>query len=113
MAPPQFAFQDQADRGAKVAQKKDAGVVQKQEAAGQCVAPATPVIETTNEAWSHYMNGCGSSVDIGPIAIQTLLDTEAFQAKPDGMGPNLERFGGTPYRYNTATRSFTFQNPGY
>ncbi|MBK9448538.1 MAG: hypothetical protein IPN95_03840 [Bacteroidetes bacterium] len=188
MAPPQFAFQDQADRGAKVAQKKDAGVVQKQEAAGQCVAPATPVIETTNEAWSHYMNGCGSSVDIGPIAIQTLLDSEAFQAKhqritgglttsltgnfsvdmtwkvfhigrtnvdynvqcngdqctvtytlfvndgfwdvdyidetvlgglgfdayqPDGMGPNLERFGGTPYRYNTATRSFTFQNPGY
>lgn len=33
--------------------------------------------------------------------------------QPDGMGPNLERLGGQPYYYNTTTRSFTFQNPGY
>lgn len=33
--------------------------------------------------------------------------------QPDGMGPNLERFGGQPYRYNTATLSFNFYNPGY
>lgn len=33
--------------------------------------------------------------------------------QPDGMGPNLERLGGQPYHYNTATRSFTFRNPGY
>jgi hypothetical protein len=33
--------------------------------------------------------------------------------QPDGMGPNLERLGGKPYHYNTTTRAFTFQNPGY
>jgi hypothetical protein len=32
---------------------------------------------------------------------------------PDGMGLHLERLGGSPYHYPTATRSFTFKNPGY
>ena len=38
------------------------------------------------------------------------LGFDSYQ--PDGMGPNLER-GGDPYHYNTASRSFTFKNPGY
>jgi hypothetical protein len=33
--------------------------------------------------------------------------------QPDGMGPNLERFGGKPYHYKPATLSFNFYNPGY
>ncbi len=188
MPPPQFAFQDAADRNGAVAQKKDAGVAQKQDAGGQCLAETTSVIETTNQAWNHYMNGGGCAVDIGPDSIQALLDSETFQTKhqritgglttsltgnfsvdmtwkvfhigrtnvdysvqcngdqctvtytlfvndgfwdvdeldeavlgglgfdsyqPDGTGPNLERMGGTPYHYNTATRSYTFDNPGY
>lgn len=32
--------------------------------------------------------------------------------QPDGMGPNLER-GGDPYHYNTSSKSYTFDNPGY
>jgi hypothetical protein len=28
--------------------------------------------------------------------------------KPDGMGPNLERFGGVPYRYATRTRTYFY-----
>lgn len=151
-------------------------------------AQTTPVIETTGQAFSHYFNGNGASVDIGPNSIDTLLGTEDFLTRhnritgglttslsgnfsvdmtwevfhigrtnvdynvvcngdectvtytlfggdgfwdpdfidentlgrlglpwfqPDGPGPNLERFGGTPYHYNTATRSFTFTNPGY
>jgi RHS repeat-associated protein len=31
--------------------------------------------------------------------------------KPDGMGPNLERFGGQPYYYLTRTRTFFFKPP--
>ena len=33
--------------------------------------------------------------------------------KPDGLGPNLERFGGTPYRYIPQTVSYIRNNPGY
>ena len=33
--------------------------------------------------------------------------------QPDGLGPNLERFGGTPYRYLTTTEVYKFKNPGY
>lgn len=192
MPPPQFALQNGSDSGAGVAQKQDAGVAQKQDAGGQSMtlaaAQTTPVIETTGQAWSHYMNGGGRSVDIGPNTIQLLLNHPEFQRRhgritgglttamsgsfsvdmtgtmfhlgrtninysiqvsgnqctvtytlfvhdgfwdvdfidentlgrlglpwfqPDGKGPNLERFGGTPYDYNTATRSFTFANPGY
>ncbi len=151
-------------------------------------ANTAAVVDSTSAAWSHYMNGGGRSVDIGPNSIQSLLDHDTFKQKharitgglttslsgnfsvdmtssvfhigrtnvdynvvvngdqctvtytlfrgdgfwdvdfidentlgrlglpwfqPDGKGPNLERFGGTPYDYNTATRSFTFANPGY
>lgn len=181
MAPPAFSFQDQP--GEAVVQKQDAGTT-----APEQEEQTTPVIETTGQAWSHYMNGGGASVDIGPTSIQSLIDSEDFQFRhgritggltsalsgnfsvdmtgtvfhigrtnveyniecsgenctvtytlfvndgfwdvdfidenilgrlgsrrhqADGMGPNLERFGGQPYHYNTATRSFTFTNPGY
>jgi hypothetical protein len=33
--------------------------------------------------------------------------------QPDGPGPNLERFGGTPYPYNPVRGTYTFPNPGY
>jgi RHS repeat-associated protein len=33
--------------------------------------------------------------------------------KPDGLGPNLERLGGTPYPYIPSTVIFNFPNPGY
>jgi hypothetical protein len=32
---------------------------------------------------------------------------------PDGPGPNLERFGGTPYYYNPVKFVILFPNPGY
>jgi RHS repeat-associated protein len=32
---------------------------------------------------------------------------------PDGMGPNLERFGGHPYPFVPVTATETFPNPGY
>jgi len=35
------------------------------------------------------------------------------QLQPDGLGPNLERFGGTPYPYNPIIGTCTFPNPGY
>ncbi|MFN8395379.1 MAG: hypothetical protein U0176_12115 [Bacteroidia bacterium] len=190
MAAPAFALTSQSQAGANPVQKKDAGVVQKQDAGGGAAAPVrtTPVIETTSQAWSHYMNGGGASVDIGPNSINSLINHPDFQRRhqritgglttsltgnfsvdmtstifhigrtnieyavtcngdqctvnyrlfvndgfwdvdfidetvlgglgfdsyqPDGMGPNLERFGGSPYHYNVATRSFTFRNPGY
>lgn len=40
-----------------------------------------------------------------------LLGEPLFQ--PDGPGPNLERFGGTPYPYNPVRGTYTFPNPGY
>ncbi len=169
---------------------KQGGTVQRQQATTAQAAPqqTTPVIETTRQAWGHYMNGGGTPVDIGPNTITSLLALEDFQRRhrritggltssltgnfsvdmtgtvfhvgrtnidyevivngdkctvnytlfvndgfwdvdfidetilgglgsprhqADGMGPNLERFGGQPYRYNTARRSFTFDNPGY
>jgi len=33
--------------------------------------------------------------------------------EPDGLGPNLERLGGTPYSYIPSTVIITFPNPGY
>lgn len=33
--------------------------------------------------------------------------------KPDGLGPNLERFGGTPYMYIPSIFKITYPNPGY
>ncbi len=33
--------------------------------------------------------------------------------QPDGLGPNLERFGGTPYMYIPSTFKITYPNPGY
>ncbi|MFL0091697.1 hypothetical protein, partial [Tenacibaculum maritimum] len=39
------------------------------------------------------------------------LGVESF--KPDGLGPNLERFGGIPYRYLPQTISYKAKNPGY
>ena len=33
--------------------------------------------------------------------------------KPDGMGPNLERPGGTPYRYIPMRFQIRYKNPGY
>jgi len=39
------------------------------------------------------------------------LGIEKYQ--PDGPGPNLERLGGTPYKYNTTTSGFYFTDPGY
>lgn len=33
--------------------------------------------------------------------------------KTDGMGPNLERIGGTPYPYMPIIGTFLFPNPGY
>lgn len=33
--------------------------------------------------------------------------------QPDGMGPNLERFGGTPYPYVPVKGTYDFPNPGY
>ncbi len=33
--------------------------------------------------------------------------------KPDGLGPNLERFGGTPYRYIPQQAIWTIPDPGY
>ena len=33
--------------------------------------------------------------------------------KPDGMGPNLEHSGGTPYRYIPMRFQITYKNPGY
>lgn len=190
MAAPAFSLTNESENANPV-QKKDAGVVQKQDAGGAVAAApvaATPVIETTAQAWSHYMNGGGASVDIGPTSINSLINHPDFQRRhqritgglttsltgnfsvdmtstifhigrtnveyavtcngdqctvnyrlfvndgfwdvdfidetvlgglgfdsyqPDGMGPNLERFGGSPYHYNVATRSFTFRNPGY
>ena len=32
---------------------------------------------------------------------------------PDGVGPNLERFGGVPYPYTPIKAIYTFPNPGY
>jgi RHS repeat-associated protein len=34
-------------------------------------------------------------------------------AKPDGLGPNLERFGGTPFPYIPVKVTANFKNPGY
>ncbi|MFL0106899.1 RHS repeat domain-containing protein [Tenacibaculum maritimum] len=39
------------------------------------------------------------------------LGVESF--RPDGLGPNLERFGGIPYRYLPQTISYKAKNPGY
>ncbi len=33
--------------------------------------------------------------------------------QPDGLGPNLERFGGQPYPYIPSTVIYSFPNPGY
>jgi len=33
--------------------------------------------------------------------------------RPDQLGPNLERFGGTPYPYIPTIIHFPFPNPGY
>jgi RHS repeat-associated protein len=33
--------------------------------------------------------------------------------KPDGLGPNLERFNGTPYAFRSVKGWSTFKNPGY
>jgi len=33
--------------------------------------------------------------------------------QPDGLGPNLERFGGTPYPYIPVFKEYKFNNPGY
>jgi hypothetical protein len=35
------------------------------------------------------------------------------QYQPDGLGPNLERLGGTPYPYIPTTVIYSFPNPGY
>lgn len=34
-------------------------------------------------------------------------------SSPDGMGPNLEMFGGKPYYYVPRTIEYIFINPGY
>ena len=34
---------------------------------------------------------------------------EWTNTRPDGLGPNLERFGGTPYRYKTRERTYFFK----
>jgi RHS repeat-associated protein len=39
------------------------------------------------------------------------LGFRSFQ--PDGIGPNLEWFGGTPYPYIPSTITYTFPDPGY
>lgn len=38
---------------------------------------------------------------------------EVLGIKPDGPGPNLERFGGTPYAYISHSIWYTLKNPGY
>lgn len=147
---------------------------------------SSPVIETSLQAFSHYMSGNGVPADIGPLTIDALMNTNEFRSRhqrittgvskspngnfavdmtskvfhigrtnvdydvqckgdqctvtytffrndgfwdvdfidervlgslgvqrytPDGKGPNLERMGGTPYPYNTATRKVLFPNP--
>ena len=37
------------------------------------------------------------------------IDEKAGTQKPDGTGPNLERFGGTPYYYETRERTYFFK----
>lgn len=147
------------------------------------------IIDNTNQAFSHYFKGNGSSARLGPNTVNATLNSNSFQYrhnriiagkttsmsgsfsinltktvfhvgrtnvnysincapghcsvtynlfvndgfwdidfidekvlgdwlniprfKPDGLGPNLERFGGTPYRYIPSTVIFRFQNPGY
>ena len=51
--------------------------------------------------------------DVDFVSENTLGRLGIGRFQPDGRGPNLERAGGTPYAYNTATRSYTFRNPGY
>lgn len=51
--------------------------------------------------------------DVDFIDENTLGKTGLKQYQPDGMGPNLERFGGHPYPYNPIPIKFNFINPGY
>jgi hypothetical protein len=81
-------------------------------------------IGRTNVEYSVQVNGTQCTVtytlfvndgfwDVDFIDENTLGRLGIGRYQPDGMGPNLERFGGSPYHYNTATRAFTFANPGY
>ena len=145
------------------------------------------VVNNTKEAVSHYLNGKGTSADVGDQSTRELLSSSRFQekhtkitseivasegffsvdltkstfhigrtnvdyrvssngksssvtytlfsrdgfwdpdfidentlgkipiirdwtkTKPDGPGPNLERFGGTPYHYKTRERTYFFK----
>jgi hypothetical protein len=51
--------------------------------------------------------------DVDFVDEKVLGSFGARRFMPDGLGPNLERFGGTPFAYNPIKRSFTFKNPGY
>jgi hypothetical protein len=46
------------------------------------------------------------SVFINEKVLGNKFGIERF--KLDGMGPNLERFGGTPYPYKMRTRTYFF-----
>lgn len=41
------------------------------------------------------------------------IDEKLGVQKADGLGPNLERFGGTPYKYIPQYKIYNFTNPGY
>jgi len=49
--------------------------------------------------------------DVDFINERFLKGAPLFQ--PDGPGPNLEMFGGTPYPYIPIRGTYTFPNPGY
>ncbi|MFV0249306.1 MAG: hypothetical protein ACK5H1_10180 [Tenacibaculum sp.] len=51
--------------------------------------------------------------DVDFISENTLGKLGLSSYKPDGLGPNLEKFGGIPYRYNVQTVSYIKKDPGY
>jgi RHS repeat-associated protein len=71
-------------------------------------------IGRTNVDYSVSGNGKSSSVTYTLFARDgfwdpDFIDEKAGMQKPDGLGPNLERFGGTPYPYKTRERTFFFK----
>lgn len=51
--------------------------------------------------------------DANVAAERTLGALGIKKYQPDGLGPNLEFEGGTPYRYSIQTQVYTLKNPGY
>ena len=81
-------------------------------------------IGNTNIDYSISNNGKSASVTYTLFARDGFWDPDFIDEKglgkipvinklthtiPDGMGPNLERFGGTPYHYKTRTRTYFFK----